>query len=120
MEKPNAETVAHYEALLPADPRVAPGKMFGHVCAFTGGHMFFGTFAQTLIARVGPDRVPELLDAEGLAQFEPMPGRPWREYVQFDPRAMDPDEARTLVADALEFTAGLPPKPRKVKAAKKK
>lgn len=120
MEEPNAETVAHYEALLPVDPRVAPGNIFGHVCAFTGGHMFFGTFAQTLIARVGPDRVPELLDAVGLAHFEPMPGRPWREYVQFDPRTMDADEARTLVHDALEFTASLPPKPVKVKAAVKK
>jgi hypothetical protein len=52
-KKPNADTVARYEALLPADPRLQPGKMFGHVCAFVGGHMFFGTFAQTLIARVG-------------------------------------------------------------------
>lgn len=115
METPNRETIAHYEALLPDDPRVTPGKMFGHVCAFVGGHMFFGTFAQTLIVRVGPDRAPELLDGDGITAFEPLPGRPWREYVQFDPRLMDAEEARTLVEDALDFTAALPPKPQRVK-----
>ncbi len=120
MEKPNADTVARYEALLPADPRVQPGKMFGHVCAFVGGHMFFGTFAQTLIARVGPELAQSMLDTPGITTFEPMPGRPWREYVQFDPRGMDAEEAATLVADALEFTAALPPKPQKVKTPKAK
>jgi hypothetical protein len=117
MEKPNADTTARFEALMPADPRAKPGQMFGHPCAFVNGNMFFGTFAQTLIARVGPDRAAALA-GDGYVIFEPMAGRAWKEYVQFDPAEIPADEAVTLVGDALDFTAGLPPKP--VKVAKSK
>ncbi len=109
MERPNPETIALYDRLVPEDPRVVRGQMFAHPCAFVGEHMFFGTFAQTLIARVGASRAAVLCE-EGFALFQPMPGRPWREYVQFDPRHIDLDVARTLAFDALESTATLPPK----------
>ena len=116
MEKPNATTVAYYEALLPQDPRVVPGQMFGHPCAFINGNMFFGTFAQTLIARVGEVRAATL-DSEDFAVFEPMKGRAWKAYVQFDPLAVDEEAAAAVANDALHDAAKLPPK---VKNARKK
>lgn len=109
MERPHPETIAAYEAALPSDPRVARGQMFAHPCAFVNGHMFFGTFAQTLIARVGSARVAPLL-ATGARTFEPIEGRAWAEYVQVD--ADDP-RAGDLAREALEATARLPPKAKK-------
>lgn len=111
MERPNDETVRHFQAGLPNDARCAPGKMFGHPCAFTGGQMFYGTYAQTLVARVGEARAAALIAADSkLRTFEPMPGRPWREYIQWDPTAHRLDEAAVWIREALEHTASLPPK----------
>lgn len=115
MEKPDARTTAIFDRLLPDDPRVVRSQMFGHPAAFVNGNMFFGTFAQTLIARVGTERAQSLV-GDDFGIFEPMAGRPWREYVQFERDQIADDEGRTLATDALEHTAALPPKP--VKAPK--
>lgn len=112
MERPDAVTIAAYDAALPDDARVVRGQMFGHPCAFVNGNMFFGTFAQTLIARVGVARTAELV-AAGKAAFEPMPGRPWKDYVQLVPAAEGADALRQWAAAALEVTAAMPPKAKK-------
>src|SRR5690348_1237124 len=109
MERPNAKTVAAYEAALPSDARAVKGQMFGHPCAFVNGNMFYGTFGQTLVARVGVDRTAALVSAGKARMFEPMGGRPWRDYVQVDagaPLAV----AAELAMTALENTALMPPK----------
>lgn len=117
MEKPDADTVRRFDALMPADPRAQRGKMFGHACAFTGGNMFFGTFAQTLIARVGEERAAAL-SGGAFRIFEPMAGKAWKEYVQWDPCELGPEEVAPIVVEALNFTAAMPPK--KEKASKKR
>lgn len=121
MEKPNAETTAAFERLIPDDPRAMRGQMFGHPCAFVFGQMFFGTFAQTLVIRVGEARAKALAVAP-VSHFEPIPGRPWKEYLQVAPDAVPQEALAALAREALEFTAKLPPKapkaprPRKPKA----
>ena len=119
MEKPDAQTIAIFDRLLPNDPRVVRSQMFGHPGAFVNGHIFFGTFAQTIIARVGAERAVALI-GDDFSAFEPLPGRPWRDYVQFDPAQVAEDEARTLAIDALENASLLPPKPVKAKKAGEK
>jgi hypothetical protein len=114
VERPTAETIAAYEAALPDDPRVVRGQMFGHPCAFVNGHMFFGTFAQTVVARVGAEQVQSLV-AGGARVFEPMSGRAWSEYVQLD--VGDP-QLPAISRAALEATARLAPKEKR--SARKK
>ena len=119
MEKPSAATVSWYESLIPEDGRVKRGQMFGHPCAFVNGNMFFGTFGQSLVVRVGEAAAAGL--SGKLPLFEPMPGRPWKEYVQIDTRALPAAEAAALVRVALEATALVPakvPKPAKGAATK--
>ncbi len=70
MERPNAPTVAAFESALPNDPRSLRGQMFGHACAFANGNMYFGTFGQTLVARVGEARTATLLAAYAREAFE--------------------------------------------------
>ncbi|MBM4367145.1 MAG: TfoX/Sxy family protein [Deltaproteobacteria bacterium] len=114
MEKPNANTVAWYDRSTPADPRAVRGQMFGHPCAFVNGNMFFGTFAQTLIVRLGEARAASVATGN-LRVFEPMPGKPWKEYVQVPAGAMADEQVATLAREALDYTAGLPAKKKTAK-----
>ena len=115
MEKPDAATIAWYEEAVPADPRAVKGKMFGFPCAFVNGHMFFGTFSSSLVARIGPEAVAARI-ASGLGQiFEPMEGRAWKEYLQIPTGSISDDALAALAGEALVFTAALPAKPAKGK-----
>jgi TfoX/Sxy family transcriptional regulator of competence genes len=117
MERPDDETIAYYERSIPADPRAKRGQMFGHPCAFVNGNMFYGTFAQSVVVRVGEARTKALAKGK-LRVFMPMEGRAWKEYVQVDRDALPDRQLQTLATEALEWTAALPPKAKKAPAAK--
>lgn len=117
MERPNAATIAAYNLAIPAYPRAVKGQMFGHPCAFVNGNMFFGTFAQTVVARVGEARTASLSAAQEAVVFIPMPGRPWKEYIQLHPTVVSAERLAAYALEALEHTAGMPPKVEKPKKA---
>lgn len=119
MEKPDATTIAWYEEAVPSDPRAVRSQMFGFPCAFVGGHMFFGTFSRSVVARVGEARVTPLI-AEGKGTFfEPMEGRAWKEYIQVPTGSLSDRELAGIAQEALTFAAALPPKPPKAPKAPK-
>lgn len=107
--------VAAYEAALPSDPRVATKKMFGMPCAFVNRQMFFGTFGECLVARVGPTRVGQLAEQAGMSVFTPTPDHPWHDYVQVDP-SQDAATIKGLAAEALAWASKLPLKGKKPRA----
>jgi TfoX/Sxy family transcriptional regulator of competence genes len=106
-EKSPAWLVQLFEALAPGERR----KMFGYPCSFERGQLFCGLFADGLFVRLGDAERAELLAAPGARRFEPMPGRPMREYVVL-PAAMLEDEAAVerWMQRAQEFARGLPEK----------
>lgn len=111
--KASAETRAAFEELVPDDPRVGVRPMFGNVAAFVNGNMFAGIFGGDLFVRLPEDGRDELI-AEGGEEFEPMPGRPMKEYVSVPPTWRDaPDRTRTWIERSLEWAGALPPKPPK-------
>lgn len=116
--EPSLATVA-YEAALPDDPRVERKQMFGKPCAFVNRQMFFGTFEDSVVARVGPARVEELAGTPGIQVFAPMPERAWVDYVQVD-IAVAGDRLKGLAAEALAWTLRLPPKVKQPKPKKDK
>lgn len=118
MEKPDSSTIAWYEEAVPADPRAQKSKMFGFPCAFVNGHMFFGTFAGSVVARVGEARLTALINEGKGKAFEPMEGRPWREYLQVPTGSLSDREVAAIAEEAFQLTAKLPPKP--PKGSKKK
>lgn len=118
MRAPAPDVVAAYDGALPADPRVERKKMFGMPCAFVNRQMFFGTFEDTIIARVGPERVEELVAEPGRRVFTPTEDRPWRDYVQVD-ATEDPAVLAALAAEALGWASRLPPKGKKPKEARR-
>ena len=109
-----------FHLILPADPRIHVRSMFGGLGAFVNGHMFAGVHGGSVFVRLGEADRSELLAVEGSDIFEPMPGRPMREYAVL-PRAWssDPERAQAWTARALASAAALPPKPPKPAKAKK-
>jgi len=94
--------------------------MFGGPCYWSGGNMFAAVHQESLLVRLGePDRA-ELLTQPGAHLFEPMAGRPMKEYVVFPETLLaDRDALRGWMARGLAYAASLPPKekkPRKKKA----
>ena len=115
-----AEVVAAYEAALPDDPRVKRKQMFGSPCAFVNRQMFFGTFENSLIARIGPRRVSRILAEPGMSAFSPREGQEWDDYVQIELPA-DPELLAELAIEARDWAAALPKKhlPPKIKKLRK-
>ena len=120
MERPKSATVAAYNAAVPDDPSAVKGAMFGHPCAFVNGNMFFGTFAQTLIARLGVERTNAVHAAGTAVRFEPMSGRPWKDYVQLEIAGHPAEALRAYATEALAYTAAMPAKVKKAPAPKAK
>lgn len=104
------ELVERFTETLVSLPGAEVRKMFGYPAAFANGHMFTGLFADEWMIRL-PDEDRAELTSLGGRPFEPMPGKPMREYLSL------PD---TLVADAnalapwlersLAMVLAMPPK----------
>lgn len=120
--KPPQTLIDLFNESLPHDLGVQPRKMFGYPAAFVNGNMFAGLFQDSVIARLPPELRAELARDFGAKPFEPMAGRPMREYVELpDDVVADEAELARLLATAFSFAAGLPPKvkpPKKAKPAK--
>jgi TfoX/Sxy family transcriptional regulator of competence genes len=104
---------------LPNDPRIERRKMFGYPAAFVNGHMMAGCFQDGMFARLSPSDMAERA-AAGWKPFEPMAGRPMKDYLGLPQEVLE-DEAATaaILAKALSWTAAMPPKEKKPAMAKK-
>lgn len=92
-------------------PDVERRKMFGYPAAFANGHMFTGLHGPRWVVRLPDDARAELLAHEGAGPFEPMPGRPMKEYAVL-PSAMvaDLDALTPWIRRSLGHVRSLPPK----------
>lgn len=104
------ELVAHFGEAIAELPGAELRKMFGYPAAFASGHLFTGLFADAWMIRL-PDDARRELAALGGTPFEPMPGRPMREYLTL-PAALiaDPVALEPWLERALANVLTLPPK----------
>jgi TfoX/Sxy family transcriptional regulator of competence genes len=104
---------------LPDDRRVERRKMFGYPAVFANGYMFAGLFQDQMFVRLPADDRDALERRHGALPFEPMPGRPMKDYTRLpDPVLADEAAVADLLARSLAFTASLPPKVKKAKASR--
>jgi len=68
-------------------PEAETRKMFGYPSAFVNGQMFVCVFADAVMLRLSESDRAQFLKLPNAKMFEPMPGRPMKEYVQV-PRAL--------------------------------
>jgi TfoX/Sxy family transcriptional regulator of competence genes len=116
--KPSPELVERFGELTAGIEGVEQRKMFGLPAAFVGGNMAAGLHQDTFMLRLPEDERAERL-AAGWSLFEPMPGRPMREYVALPPEvAADVDAARRWIERAVAYTRTLPPKVPKARGAR--
>lgn len=108
--KPDPGDRKLWESLLPDHPDLVIRPMFGNVAAFVKGNMFSGLFGEALFVRLPEDQREDVLSAGGEG-FEPMPGRPMKEYVSLPGTwRKDSETAAGWIERSLAFAKGLPPK----------
>ena len=111
--KSSPELVARFGAALErvAAPDVTLRPMFGYPCAWIGGNMLTGLFAEEWWVRLSEPEREELMALPGAHPFEPMPGRAMGRYVVL-PAGVAADNAAlgTWLGRAIGFTRTLPPK----------
>jgi TfoX/Sxy family transcriptional regulator of competence genes len=95
-------------------------QMFGSPCGFLDGQLFSGVFGAQLFVRLSEEDRAKLL-SEGAQLFDPMGGRPMKEYVVLPAALLDDERAvRRWMDSAVQYARALGPKKAKKKAAPKK
>jgi TfoX/Sxy family transcriptional regulator of competence genes len=114
------ELVKKFEKLVPGAP-AQMRQMFGYPACFVNGNMFMGLHQDNMVLRLPDTQRAAFLKLNGAGQFEPMPGRPMKEYVTVPPALLKtPKKLEPWVAKALKYGASLKPKAPKKKVAKPK
>jgi hypothetical protein len=93
-----------------------PRRMFGCPSGFLGGNLFTGIFEDKLFVRLAEVDRKALLAEEGAEPFDPMGGRPMREYVVVPSAWLEgdaDDELRAWMLKAARYARSLPPKSRR-------
>jgi TfoX/Sxy family transcriptional regulator of competence genes len=110
--------VALFDAVLAREPRAERRSMFGYPAAFVNGNMATGLHQDAWMVRLD-EKGRAALAGLGGTPFEPMPGRPMREYVVL-PEAVRGDRRALArwVKRAVDTAEALPAKPKKKQAGK--
>ena len=110
------ELVALFEQVVAGLPPVEMRKMFGYPAAFANGQMFASLFQDHFILRLPTAEREAFIRAHGAHVFEPMPGRPMREYVEVPPALLKTgQELDGWLARGLAYAQSLPPKAAKAR-----
>ena len=109
-QKSSAELQERFGRVLDRFPDVERRKMFGYHAAFIGGNMVTGLHQQSWVVRLDAEGQAEAT-AEGATTFEPMAGRPMKNFVAL-PETVVEEEGRLegWVRRAVEHGKTLPPK----------
>src|SRR5258708_4254862 len=108
--------VQRFGDVLPDDPEIERRSMFGYPCAFFRGHMFCGLFEDQFIVRLSDAERSVFLKQTGANVFEPMPGRPMKEYVLVPQAVVERDALLGgWLRQALDYVGSLPPRLKKAR-----
>jgi TfoX/Sxy family transcriptional regulator of competence genes len=109
--KAPAEVIAAFEAARARVDAFETRTMFGYPAAFVGGNMFACVFQDRIMVRLSPEDRTTALAIQGAKLFEPMPGRPMREYVDLPTNVRhDPAALGGWLARGRAYAASLPKK----------
>ena len=106
-----------FRALVDGLPGATRRVMFGYPSGSVNGNMFACLMADRMALRLSPADREAMLSMNGAAPFEPMPGRPWKEYVVVPESLIAaPADLQPWVEKSCEYTRALPPKSSKARA----
>jgi hypothetical protein len=104
--------IEHVDGLLSVAP-VHRKNMFGSSAWFLESNavMFAGAWGEGIMVRIGEQRTISLIESGDAEPFDPMGGKPMREYVFLNGERIAEDGVLLEWLDeASEFAAALPPK----------
>ncbi len=91
-------------------------KMFGSTCYFANGQMVTGVHEDSIFLRLSEADRKEFKEKYAASAFEPIRGRPMKEYVVVPPYVYKDDAAiRPWIERAIEYVRSLPPRPDRIK-----
>jgi len=104
---------------VPSGADISLRKMFGYPAAFAGGNLFIGLHQDDFIMRLSEKDRVRFSDEFGERLFEPLPGRPMREYVRLPPELLsDARKRASWIRRSLAYAKTIPPKAKSPKKSK--
>src|SRR5579863_8551082 len=104
------ELVARFADLAPLAGDADRKLMFGYPVCVLRGNMFMGLHEEAMFLRLSEADRAEFLDRYGANPFEPMPGRPMKEYVVVPPALLRQDDIDEWVRRSRAWAEQLPAK----------
>ena len=116
LEKSSPALLQAFEQTMAALPMAQTRQVFGSPAAFANGHMFAGIQNDTFFLRLPEAERESFRQTVSARQWEPMPGRPMREYVVVPARLIEaPADLNPWLGKALAHVQSLPPKAAKTR-----
>ena len=110
LEKSPPELVARFDELSSLVPDATRRQMFGYPSCVLRGNLFMSLFVDRMILRLGEDDRRNFIATHHAPIFEPMPGRPMKQYVVVPPSLLDDPAIEDWIARAHSHAATLPAK----------
>ena len=112
-----------FDKSVPSAASVTRRKMFGYPAAFANGNLFIGLHQNDFIMRLSEGDRSRFTAQYGERTFEPMSGRPMRQYVRLPEELLaDPRKRANWIKRSLSYAETIVPKakypPRKTSARK--
>ncbi len=109
--RPDEDSREFFKTIVPIDPRVTVRPMFGNLSAFVNGNMFLGLYGNDLFLRLSDEDRQELLKKKGTSVFEPMKGKPMKEYIMIPKNWRNrPEVVHSWISRSLDWASRLSPK----------
>jgi len=116
LEKSSPALLQAFAQTMATLPMAQIKTVFGSPAAFANGHMFAGIQNESFFLRLPDAERESFMQTVSAEQWEPMAGRPMREYVVVPaPLIEAPDQLSAWLGKSIAYVQSLPPK-----AAKKK
>lgn len=115
-QKSSISLIERFNEILDRLPDTEPRKMFGCPCRFVRGNMFTGLHEEDWILRLNEEDREEMQATHPAKHFDPMGGRPMREYLCLPKAIIDNDELLMYwVQKSYAYASSIPPKSRRKK-----
>jgi TfoX/Sxy family transcriptional regulator of competence genes len=100
-----------FDKSVPPGANISRRKMFGYPAAFANGNLFIGLHQNDFIMRLSEQDRARFSAEFGERTFEPMVGRPMREYVRLPEELLtDPRKRASWINLSLRYAETIAPK----------
>ena len=102
-----------FDLSVPPGADITRRKMFGYPAAFANGNLFIGLHQDDFIMRLSEKDRARFVAEFGERTFEPMKGRPMREYVRLPEELLgDARKRAAWIRRSLQYAEAITPKPK--------